>query len=170
MIAAALMAAAFSAGTLNHAQGAISPPGRETVSSGVPGGTRPVTVDSRDPNWTDTHVRVTKGEHVEIAAFGLVRPSSKPGYRTVGPDGSTERHRGQQSLIPSINHEALLATIGQRGQTMPVATHLAAGKVVDVGHYLVLDVTTDGELFLGMNDTRTTDNTGWFGATIRAVR
>lgn len=169
VIAAALMAAAFSAGTLKRADGAISTPRPDTLSSGASAWTSPVTVDSRDPNWTDTHVRVTKGEHVEIAAFGLVRPSHRPGYRFVGPDGSTEPHRGQQSLVPAVNHEALLATVGARGQSMPIATHLATGRVVDVGHYSVLDVTTDGELFLGMNDTRTADNTGWFGATIRVV-
>jgi hypothetical protein len=42
--------------------------------------------------------------------------------------------------------------------------------VIAVGVHRILTIRSEGELFLGVNDRRTSDNTGWFGASITIHR
>jgi hypothetical protein len=126
---------------------------------------RSLTVDSRDPRWTDTGVAVSVGERVEIAGFGMVLPSRRPGYSYVSPTGLTPPRPGQQSITRRLNHAALVATVGDSARPSPLAG-TDPSEVIAVGEHRILTIRSDGELFLGVNDKKTSDNTGWFGASL----
>jgi hypothetical protein len=42
--------------------------------------------------------------------------------------------------------------------------------VIAVGVHRILTIRSEGELFLGVNDRKTSDNAGWFGASITIHR
>jgi putative effector of murein hydrolase len=130
---------------------------------------RSLTVDSRDPRWTDTGVAVSVGERVEIAGFGMVLASRRPGYRYVPPTGLTPPRPGQQSLTSRVNHAALVATVGDAAGPSPL-DGTDPSKVIAVGEHRILTIRSNGELFLGVNDRKTSDNTGWFGASLTVYR
>ena len=126
---------------------------------------RSLTVDSRDPLWTDTGLSVRPGDRVEITAFGLVRPGRRPGYRAVSPTGLTTPHPGQQSIDRRVNHAALVASVGTAAGPGALS-RTSPSRVIAVGEHRRLTVREGGELFLGVNDKLTADNSGWFGATV----
>jgi len=130
---------------------------------------RSLTVDGRDPHWTDTGVAVSIGERVEIAGFGMVLPSRRPGYRYVSPMGLTPPRPGQQSITRRLNHAALVATVGDSVRPPPLAG-TDPSEVIAVGEHRILTIRSDGELFLGVNDRKSSDNRGWFGASITIHR
>ncbi len=136
--------------------------------------TRAVTVDSRSATWTDTRVRVRKGERVEVAAVGMVLPGPSDRYHWVGPDGQVapdgkpQTIPGQQSIMDGWPHEELIGTVAAPGRVLS-KPRPAPGPVEKVGEHRVLTATRDGDLFLRMNDAKVRDNRGWFGATIRVL-
>jgi hypothetical protein len=126
---------------------------------------RSLTVDSRDPLWTDTGLAVRPGDRVEVTAFGLVRPGRRPGYRPVSPTGLTTPHPGQLSIDRRVNHAALVASVGTAGGPGALS-RTSPSRVIAVGAHRRLTIRERGELFLGVNDRLTADNSGWFGATV----
>jgi hypothetical protein len=151
----------------SHAGAARPPASRAASTAGS--AVRALTVDSRDPRWTDTRVAVTAGERVEIVGFGMVLPSRRPGYRYVPPTGLTPPRPGQRSITSRVNHAALVATIGPSAPP-PSLAGTDPSKVIAIGEHRILTIPTDGELFLGVNDEKTSDNTGWFGASLTVHR
>ncbi len=148
-------------------------PGRAgAAGGGQPVGARPtgavvrsLTVDSRDPLWTDTGLSVRPGDRVEITAFGLVRPGRQRGYRSVSPAGLTTPHPGQLSIDRRVNHAALVASVGTAAGPGALR-RTSPSQVIAVGEHRRLTIRERGELFLGVNDKLTSDNSGWFGATL----
>lgn len=130
---------------------------------------RSLTVDGRDPDWTDTGVAVSVGERVEIDGFGMLLPSRRPGYSYVSPTGLTPPRPGQQSITGRLNHAALVATVGDSVRPAPLAG-TDPSEVIAVGEHRILTIRSGGELFLGVNDRKTSDNTGWFGASLTVHR
>ena len=126
---------------------------------------RSLTVDSRDPLWTDTGLSVHPGDRVEITAVGLVRPGRRPGYRSVSPAGLATPHPGQLSIDRRVNHAALVASVGPAAEPGALS-RTSASRVIAVGEHRRLAIREGGELFLGVNDKKTVDNSGWFGATV----
>jgi hypothetical protein len=56
------------------------------------------------------------------------------------------------------------------GRTRALAEGDPHPTAVLVGRGRTMTVRTDGDLFLGLNDKKTSDNRGWFGATVALVR
>jgi hypothetical protein len=126
-----------------------------------------VRVDSRSQRWTNTHIRVERGSRVVVEAFGQVLPSHDVGYHWVSPDGLPGFRRGQLSIRANIPHAALIATIaGHPPAPLLDSKDLA---VIDVGDHMDLIVHTSGELYLGINDGKSTDDEGWYSAQVHAV-
>lgn len=148
-------------------------PGRAgAAGGGQPAGATPtgavvrsLTVDSRDPLWTDTGLSVRPGDRVDITAFGLVRPGRRPGYQSVSPTGLTTAHPGQLSIDRRVNHAALVASVGTAAGPGALS-RTSSSRVIAVGEHRRLTIRERGELFLGLNDKKTADNSGWFGATV----
>ena len=130
---------------------------------------RSLTVDARNPLWTDTGIAVRPGDQVGISALGLVRPGRRAGYHGVPPSGLTTPHPGQLSIDRRVNHAALVATIGPASGPGAL-DRTSPARVIAVGADRTLRIREAGELFLGVNDRRTADNSGWFGATVTRRR
>jgi uncharacterized membrane protein len=130
-------------------------------------GHRWLIVESQDPWWTDTGIHVTVGENVSISAVGRVRASPRHGYSWASPSGLPlgSAPRGYSSIDKKIEHAALVATVGHPGQVGRL-DHGSSSPIIDVGKNKLVPITRNGELFLGLNDQKTDDNRGWFGATI----
>jgi hypothetical protein len=164
-VSAAIVVAALAAGGFGVAQGAGTAAGSP---SDLPAGARAVqrvTVLGRNPFWTDTATVVHRGERVRITAFGRV--VAHPAWPPAGPDGRD--HAGAQSLLASVPHAALLATVAPPGRTRPLAAGEPHPPAVLVGSHRTVTAAADGDLFLGVNDRVAKDNTGWFGATVELV-
>lgn len=162
LIAGALVVAGFAGGWVAHipARGAAQP-----ATAGPPAQVGAVTVDATDPNWTDTGLTVRKGQQLEISAFGLARSSARG--TDVGPTGEPTAHPPSQSVVPAFPHLALLATVVRPGTELPLDARAAGRRVLDIGPHRSFTAPASGELLLGVNDTGTGNNRGWFGATVR---
>lgn len=164
-IVGGLIIAGFTGGWIAHipAHKETPPAAHPTVAAGSR--LNAVTVNARDVGWTDTFVRVRRGQRLEISAFGLARSSTQSA--PVGPAGERRRHPPSQSIVPAFPHLALLATVAPPGAQIPLADPLPSERVIDVGPDRVFTSPSSGELFLAVNDTGPDNNEGWFGATVR---
>jgi hypothetical protein len=147
------------------------PAGCASTSAGAGGacpgtGVTWVTVDSRNPRWTDVHLHVRSGARIQIDGSGQVLPSPKKGYRWASPAGLPAYRRGQASIDTAIGHAALIATIAAH-EPAPLRD-TRAGSVIDVGVHRSLVAPRSGEVFLGVNDKKTDDNDGWYAARVDA--
>ncbi len=124
-----------------------------------------VTVIAQDPYWTDTSIAVRRGERVRIVAFGRVVAHRQ--WRPVSPAGRD--HPGAKSLLPLVPHAALIATVARPGEAIPMA-HLTGHQPMMVGPNASRTVPRSGELYLGINDEKSSDNSGYFAATITVAR
>jgi hypothetical protein len=68
---------------------------------------------------------------------------------------------------PAYPHLALLATVVRPGTELPLDARAAGRRVLDIGPHRSFTAPASGELLLGVNDTGTGNNRGWFGATVR---
>ena len=103
--------------------------------------------------WTDTGVDVQPGEQLTIDYVdGLWSPWPGGSYDAIGSGGDP---RCDCNRILGVSHAALIGRLGE-GEPFLVGDHWDA--VVGEG----------GRLFLGMNDTRLGDNSGWIEVRIRA--
>lgn len=105
-----------------------------------------------DVAWTDAGIDVLEGYDISFSASGLVYDDlgGKPDQR-FGPDG-VEDTEGQHTGDPfrQFNHAALVGRIGEGGEPFLVGSE---GE---------LTATTDGRLYLGVNDGYFEDNGGTF--------
>lgn len=165
-VACVVLVAVLVTGLVTRGDGGPARAGQRSVAAASAGAVvRSLTVDGRDPLWTDTGLSVRPGDRVDISAFGLVRPGRRPGYHAVPPSGLTTPHPGQLSIAGRVNHEALVATIGE-ASTPGALGRTSPTRVLAVGSDRTLAIRASGELFLGVNDKKTADNSGWFGATV----
>jgi hypothetical protein len=165
-VACVVLVALLVTGLVTRDDGGPARAGPRPVATASAGAVvRSLTVDGRDPLWTATGLAVHPGDRVDISAFGLVRPSRRPGYHAVPPSGLTTPHPGQLSIAARVNHEALVATIGE-ASTPGALGGTSPTRVLAVGADRTLAIRESGELFLGVNDRLTADNSGWFGATV----
>lgn len=102
--------------------------------------------------WTDTHLKVTEGERINVTATGQI--TNSPGHFN-GPDGAVG-HLGIFSILGGDNHHAaLIGLVAGSGSMFLVGANyngLAAGT---------------GELYLGINDVGVGNNSGQYSVTIR---
>lgn len=102
--------------------------------------------------WTDTGLKVTVGERINVTATGTV--DNAPGS-TNGPDGSPAVAFDIYSIIGGGHHAALIGLVaGTTGPFLVGATYngVAPGT---------------GELYLGINDVGVANNGGKFTVSVR---
>ncbi len=113
--------------------------------------------------WTDTGISLTSGQSLTINATGsmVFYPLNMcpSGYSCiVGPNGSPSYNpcAGQPPpLVPNLPCLTLIGRIGANGVPFEVGTN-----------YSIPQVSTAGELYLGVNDTYFPDNSQGWNATI----
>jgi hypothetical protein len=153
---AALVLGSFAAGWAAHAPARPGPAWTQVAA---------VTVSASDRDWTDTHVRVRRGERLQVLSVGMVQPG--PGQAAVGPGGDARDQRTSDSLVAGLPHLSLLATVTPSRAPLPIDGH--GGRIVGVGQQRTLVAPATGELLLAVNDRGFGNDSGWFGATIRAA-
>jgi Caspase domain len=126
------------------------PPGGPTTQSSS--GTVSVVSVPATVHWLDTKQDVSEGQRVRIEATGQV--THAVGSPQVGPDGDPRPELRQFNLLPSTNHAALIAKIGDQGQPFLV------GSSLNTVAY------TTGRLYLGVNDAGLGNNSGSFNVRI----
>jgi hypothetical protein len=160
-VAAALVAGVLVAAGFGLGRGAGTPYAADSAGgAGQASIVQRVMVTARDPYWTDTAVAVRRGERVTVTASGRVL--AHPSWPWAGPTG--RNHAGARSMRPGLPHVALLAMVGRPGAAIRLDSPRGAGSAMLVGSHRTLDMPADGELFLGVNDRKTSDNSGYFAA------
>jgi len=108
-----------------------------------------------DRPWTDTGVDVLPGERIEIEYVdGLWSPWPGGSYDAIGSGGDP---RCDCNRMMGVSHAALIGRLGD-------------GEPFLVGHHWEQVVGQGARLFLGMNDSRLGDNSGWLEVRIRTER
>jgi hypothetical protein len=99
--------------------------------------------------WTDTGIRVQRGQNVAFSAVGEVTLSADDSD-TAGPAGSNKQRRAAGAPLPNELAGALIGRIGQ-------------SAVFAIGNQEQgLSMPASGTLFLGINDDVVSDNRGEF--------
>jgi hypothetical protein len=99
-----------------------------------------------DQPWTDTGVDVLPGERVEIDYVnGMWSPWPGGTYDAIGSGGDP---RCDCNRLMGASHAALIGRLGD-------------GEPFLVGDHREMVVGQSARLFLGMNDSRLEDNSGW---------
>ncbi|HKE73688.1 MAG TPA: Hsp70 family protein, partial [Acidimicrobiales bacterium] len=106
--------------------------------------------------WTDPHVACSIGDVLDFSARGTVLPNKDDPDVVVDPDGSDDAalHQSNVPELPDANHGALIGSIDKQGSFFVV------------GRDTSYECPRDGSLFLGINDSGVSDNSGKFDATI----
>ena len=112
--------------------------------------TKKIRVDATQP-WTDTNLTVRKGDRLAFSTTGQI--AIRQGGDMVGPDGATSDARTGVPL-PSMGVGGL---IGRVGNGAPFAIG---------GNAQAITMPLAGRLYLGVNDSGTSDNSGAFIVTI----
>jgi hypothetical protein len=99
--------------------------------------------------WTDTGLTVRKGDRLGFSTTGQV--AIRPGA-LVTPDGSSERDNG--APVPVLGVGGLIARVGT-GRPFPIGSNST-----------LITMPANGKLYLGINDTGLSDNSGAFIVTI----
>ncbi len=110
-------------------------------------------------NWTDTGVTVRKGQRVAFEAVGTVYFGADDNMKA-GPDGSgavTDRQR-RGLPVPEMGVGGLIGRV-DNSEPFPIGTGTSP---------IVMPAT--GRLFLGINDSKLDDNTGFFRVRITRQR
>jgi hypothetical protein len=99
-----------------------------------------------DRAWTDTGVDVLSGEQLQIDYLhGQWSPWPGDAFDALGFGGDP---RCDCNQMAGVSHAALIGRIGD-------------GEPFFVGDHWLQGAGTSGRLYLGINDTRLSDNTGW---------
>ena len=108
-------------------------------------------------SWTDTGVDLVAGQRVIIAAWGTAAGSGVVSGvpQWFGPDGVGDNCQDPLKPFPGA-YDMLIGRVG------------GGGTAFAVGSFRGVAATTNGRLYLGMNDGATADNTGFFVAVIYA--
>ena len=97
--------------------------------------------------WTDTGMRVTRGQSLRFESAGEIRLSFN-GSDTAGPAGAPSGRTSEKAPIPSFVLGALIGRINN-------------GKPFAIGNTpKAIQMPVDGTLFLGVNDDYPADNSG----------
>lgn len=119
-----------------------------------------LTVDSRQ-HWTDTGLVLRAGQVVRLSAAGNVSDDRSRPNQEFDPNGA-ERDpvNGVHSADPelSIRHAALIGRLEETGRPFFVGRALRIDTAAVPGQV--------GRLFLGINDSDVSDNTGVFAVTV----
>ena len=102
--------------------------------------------------WTVTPVNCVAGGPLSIRATGTVQHGPTKD-RTSGPEGMNGEHL-DTNVIDDANHASLIGRIG------------VAGAPFNVGSALDTTCTTDGVVYLGINDEGYVGNIGGFQAAV----
>jgi hypothetical protein len=124
---------------------------RPAVSSAAPAG--PFNVDARQ-EWTRTGVVVRQGERISFESSGQVRWGSGQA-QVAGPEGAdiqTSERRNYPAPQWGVG-----ALVGRVGNSQPFAIGSSSEPIV---------MPADGELYLGVNDSGRSDNSGSFSVRI----
>jgi hypothetical protein len=107
--------------------------------------------------WTSTGVTVKTGESITVDASGLIHFGPPPINR-IGPKGRPRAACAKQGVTRAFPAPALdcWSLIGRIGTEPPF----------EVGSHSSFNATSDGELFLGINDNQLADNSGSWKTTI----
>jgi hypothetical protein len=112
-----------------------------------------VSVPAATP-WTNTNLKVTKGERIYVSARGTIVYGPN---LTCDPDGAVRPSPDPGSIIGG-RHAAVIGLIG--GSGLPFYVGSSYNGVAPAS----------GQLYLGINDLGVTDNSGQFSATVRLQR
>jgi len=137
-------ASTTSAGSTSGAVGATSP---------LTGG-RTVLVSSTTA-WTAAGITVRQGQVVRFEATGEIRINAND---VAIPTGNHQNQFDSQSPVPTVLQGALVGRVTQ-GR--------AAGAPFAIGNSATITMPAAGQLFLGVNDSRPSDNSGQY--TVRVV-
>jgi hypothetical protein len=113
-----------------------------------------IEVEAIDP-WTGTIFKIKPGTQIDIKATGYISPNGVVQGTANGTKGPA--YWVNYSVLKSAEHGALIGKIGENG------------KPFFVGENYSKKVTDTGYLYLGINDTNITDNSGVFEVTIKTV-
>jgi hypothetical protein len=131
-----------------------APPSSSTAAANLDaplGAAKSVTVPGTVA-WTDTGLKVTAGERVNITATGTV--DNAPGSPN-GPDGVSNPALDIYSVVGTDHHAALIGLVAG-----------SAGPFLVGANYNNVAPAT-GELYLGINDVGVANNGGKFTASVR---
>jgi hypothetical protein len=104
-----------------------------------------------DRAWTDTGVDVLSGERLQIDYLrGMWSPWPGDAFDAIGFGGDP---RCDCNQMAGVSHAALLGRIGD-------------GEPFFLGDHWDQGAGESGRLYLGINDTRLSDNTGWLEVVI----
>jgi hypothetical protein len=105
-----------------------------------------------DQPWTDTGIDVLPGERIEIDYVdGMWSPWPGGSYDAIGSGGDP---RCDCNRLIGASHAALIGRLGD-------------GEPFLVGDHQEMTVGQGARLFLGMNDSRLEDNSGWIEVRIQ---
>jgi PA-IL-like protein len=121
---------------------------------------RRVQVPARDA-WTATGVIVRAGQTVRFQATGQVT-LNREGYLTAAPVGSSSAQRDSKAPLPRARLGAL---VGRIGPQRPFAGNTGVFLIGDQNRVVM---PAAGELYLGVNDSVLTDNSGAFTVIVNA--
>jgi len=135
------------ASILSAPAAAVATTGQPTVPAGA------IQVDA-NRSWTDTGITVRKGQRLAFSTTGQVAiRQNTPASEMLGPDGSpTESRAGAPTQALGVG--GLIARIGT-GAPFPIGSNSQP-----------ITMPANGRLFLGVNDSGTSDNSGAFVVTI----
>jgi hypothetical protein len=111
------------------------PVGPHMISVSIPAG----------EGWVDTGLGLAAGEHVRVTAEGAVQFDES--VTAVGPAGSSDESWQAWNIVLCVNHASLIGRVGD-------------GEPFFIGEQALFAATREGNLFLGLNDSNLTDNTG----------
>lgn len=105
--------------------------------------------------WTPTGITVRQGQVVRFEATGEIRIN---GSDVAIPTGNHQNLFDKQAPVPTVLQGALIGRVMQgRG----------GGTAFAIGNQATINMPASGQLFLGVNDGRTNDNSGQY--TVRVV-
>jgi hypothetical protein len=99
-----------------------------------------------DETWVDTGHRLSIGEHVRITAAGGVQFDES--VTAVGPEGTPVESWQAWNIVFCVNHASLIGRIGESGEPF------------FIGPEALFAAADEGNLFLGLNDSKVVDNSG----------
>jgi CHAT domain len=117
-------------------------------------GTSIVTSVPANQAWTDTGIRVARGQTISLHGEGTI--SATPGIVN-GPDGVPGRTQDAMAVVPQANYAALIGKVGN-------------GAPFLVGRQATYRADATGQLQLGVNDQYFPDNTERFTARVAVTR
>jgi hypothetical protein len=137
------------ASVLSNAPSAVA-----TSGAGAAAGT--ITVPASQA-WTDTGITVKKGDRLSFTTTGQITIASGSNPEFVAtPDGAGNYNGARTGYpVPAMAIGGLIAKVNN-GSPFPIGSNTQP-----------ITMPSDGKLYLGVNDTQVSDNSGAFSVTIR---